>query len=167
VVVAGPSVVAMHRLLNADGAGHRIDHAGERDHQAVAQVLDLLAAVRRGDPTQELEVQPPKALGVVVTKAGEQLGRAHEVREQQRYQAPLRDGRFTKGGAGSGSGGCRGAREGGSALAAELRVGSVGRAAVRAGASQSGAAFVAELAAGIVLRPADRAAHETPRSNPA
>ena len=76
-------VVALDRLLDADRAAGGVDAAGEGDHEAVAEALDLAPGVCERDVAQDREVRPPQPLGVVVAEGVEQLGRAHEVGEEQ------------------------------------------------------------------------------------
>ena len=78
----GP-VALLDALLHADRAGDRRADARERDHQPVAQALDLLAAGLFERLAQQREVRPPQPVGALAAQPGRQLGRAHEIGEQQ------------------------------------------------------------------------------------
>ena len=68
-----------HLCMNTNGVG--IHGTREDNHQAIAEVLDLLAAVPCDRVTQEPEVCASKFLGRVVSDPVELLGRANEVGE--------------------------------------------------------------------------------------
>ena len=142
------------------------DRGAPDGHHGIADELLDRAAVAPDHVPGEVEVAAQglaRLLGVALL--GERR-EADEVREQDRDHPPLGDGR-RRGRRGSwlAGGRLRDARdERGAALAAELRVGGVGRAAVGATGRETGAAFAAELAAGLVLRAAVRAACHRPRS---
>ena len=104
-------VVPLHRLLDPYRAAQGIDHAGERDHQPVAEVLDLLAGVRCRDVPQQAEVNPPESLGLIVAERVEQRGGADEVGEQQRHDRAGRPGRAGVRDPGGSLGGLVGYRE--------------------------------------------------------
>ena len=150
----GPLGVVLERPGRAPHGHHRIpdelleraavavDHGPARREVAVLELADLLCIATLG-------------------KGGE----AHEVGEQHGHDPALGDGsvgtvrprRASRCG-----GGRRPDRtERGPALAAELGVGLVGRAAVRTARGQPRSALVAELAPRLVLGRAARAAHQT------
>ncbi len=89
-IVALARVVAMDGLLDADRAAQGVDHARERDHQPVAEVLDLLPGVGGRDVSKQAEVNSPQAFGLVIAQFVEQRGRADEIGEQQRHDSAAR-----------------------------------------------------------------------------
>jgi hypothetical protein len=62
-----PLVVAVHGLLHRDSAANRVHSTGEDDHQAVAEILDLLASVHAHGVAQQPEVGASELLSSVVT----------------------------------------------------------------------------------------------------
>ena len=76
------AIVAQHRPLHRHRATDGTDRAAERHHQSVAEALDLVAAARGHDVTQQPEVRAPQPLGLVVADPFEQLGRADQIGEQ-------------------------------------------------------------------------------------
>jgi hypothetical protein len=70
------------RLLHGDGASQGVSSGGERPHQPVAQPFHFGAPVGGGRLGQQRVVGAEDALGVLVSGPGQQLGRAHEVGEQ-------------------------------------------------------------------------------------
>ena len=78
----GP-VALLDALLHPDRAGDRRADARERDHQPVAEALDLLPAGLFERLAQQREVRAPQPVGALAAQPGRQLGRAHEIGEQQ------------------------------------------------------------------------------------
>ena len=60
----GPAVMALDALLHPDGAGEGTAQAGERHHQAVAQVLHLRPARSAHGGAQEREVFLANLIGL-------------------------------------------------------------------------------------------------------
>jgi len=67
-------VVTEDGLLDSDRAAHRVDRAGEGDHESVAEVLHLLSAVRARDVTQQAEMHAPQPLGFLIPHRLQELG---------------------------------------------------------------------------------------------
>ena len=82
----GPGgVMPLDRPLNRHRAAQGVNGAAKDDHEPVPQALDLLAS-RLGDRlAQQSEVGPADLLGGVVPQPGKQVGRGHEIGEQQRH----------------------------------------------------------------------------------
>ena len=57
--------------------------SAERDHQSVAEALDFLPGVTERDIAQQTEMRATQSLGQLVAEVVEQLGRAHEIGEQE------------------------------------------------------------------------------------
>lgn len=81
------TVVLINAALHRHGAAERVDGAGEGNHEPVPQALHLLPSRRRHSITQQREVGAANLLRSVVPKASEQLGRRHEISEEQRYES--------------------------------------------------------------------------------
>jgi hypothetical protein len=86
-LVARASVVPIDHLLDRDRAPDRVDRAPEDDHQAVAEVLHLGAAVPGEDVAEKAELDAAQPLRLVVTQDRELLGRADEIGEEERHHA--------------------------------------------------------------------------------
>ena len=130
------SVVLVRRRRAPDG------------HDRVADELLDRAAVALDDGPSQLEVarqELARVLGILVLR---ERGEPHEIREQDRHQAPFGGARRRRDGPGTGAAGWRGrSAQRGSAFAAELGLVGVLGAAVRAARRQARAALHAELAA--------------------
>lgn len=74
----------MYGPLDRHRARQGVQHRWEDHHQPVAQVLHLVAAARHHSLAEELNMSASHLLGGVVPQPSEQLGRPHEVGEQQR-----------------------------------------------------------------------------------
>jgi hypothetical protein len=59
--------VLVHRPLDGHGGADCLDGRREHDHQAIAEVLHLSAAVVAQRGAQEVEMAPAEVLGRVVT----------------------------------------------------------------------------------------------------
>jgi len=77
----GP-IAALKPLLHRDRAAQRGPHALERDHDAVAEGLDLVAAGGRDGLAQDPEVLAPQGVALVGREARLQRRRTDEVGEQ-------------------------------------------------------------------------------------
>jgi hypothetical protein len=73
---------AARRLLHGDGAADCIARGVERDHEAVAEPLHLVSAMGGDGLAKQSVVRLEDALGQVVARALEQLGRVDEVGEE-------------------------------------------------------------------------------------
>jgi hypothetical protein len=76
-------VVGGHRVLDVDPAAERPHGALEDSHHSVAQALDLVPAGPGHGSAQEMEMLAAECLGGVIAQALEELGRAHEIREEE------------------------------------------------------------------------------------
>ena len=151
---AGP-----HRPLGVVLVGDR--RAPDRHDRVADELLDR-PAVAGDHLAGELEVAGEGVADLLRVALLGEGGEADEVGEEDRDEPALGDG-------GGGRPGGRTARrrrgrrcsgdERGRALAAELRVGAVGRSAGRTDQRESSRAFLAELAPRLVLGPAARADH--------
>ncbi len=79
------TVVLVHAQLDLHGAPQGIEGAREGGHHPVAQSLDLLAVGGLDGAAEDREVGPAQYLSSVVAEAGEELGRADEVGEDERH----------------------------------------------------------------------------------
>ena len=140
--------------------------AGDRrtpdSHDRVADELLGGSAVAGDHHAGDLEVPGEGVADVLRVALLGEGGEADEVGEEHRDMPALGDG--GGGGREARTGGrCRGRRcpggEPGRALAAELRVGAVGRSAGRTDQRESSRTFLAELAPRLILGPAARADH--------
>ena len=80
------TVVTRDRLLHGDRTGQRGRRAGEHDHEAVAQVLDLRAPVGVHRRPQKREVGLPQHIGIARRHAGRQLRRTDQIGEDNRHR---------------------------------------------------------------------------------
>src|SRR5438094_10551413 len=76
--------MAAYGLLHRNCAADSIDGGIEGDHEAVADGLDLAAAVGSDGVAEEPEVDAAHVFCLVVAKALHQLSRADEIREENR-----------------------------------------------------------------------------------
>ena len=74
------------RLLHRDRAAHGVGGRGEHRHQAIAEPLHLLAAMRGHTALEQSVVRSEDALRLLVAGAREQLGGVHEIGEQQGHR---------------------------------------------------------------------------------
>ena len=81
------AVVPLDRALHRRRARERVGRARVRHHQRVADGLHLGAAGRGDGLAQRREVVAAQLVGRDVAELRRQLGRAHEIREQDRDQA--------------------------------------------------------------------------------
>ena len=93
VPVAELAVVAVDGPLHRGRAGERVGRARVRDHQRVADRLHLGAAGRGDRLAERGEVIAAQLVGGGVAQRGGQLGRADEIREQDRDQSGGAQGR--------------------------------------------------------------------------
>ena len=78
---------ASNGALHGDRRLGGVNRAHERDHQAIAEVLDLLAAMGGDRRAEGAKVGAPHLIGGVVTESGAQLRRPDQVGEQDRDRA--------------------------------------------------------------------------------
>ena len=93
--LVGRAVVAGHGLLHGHRAAESAHRAREGDHEPVAEILDLLAAVGGHGRAQDAEVGSAQGFPLVVAHAGQQLRRPDEVGEEQRDHSPLAHSRHS------------------------------------------------------------------------
>ena len=79
------AVAALDPLLHPDRTVHRRGHPVEGGHDAVSEVLDLLATAVRDCVAEDAEVLAPQRIGVLRPQA-RRVGRgSNEVREDEAY----------------------------------------------------------------------------------
>ena len=76
------AVVLLQCPLDADGAGYGLSRRGEGHHEAVAQGLDLVAAVLLDLPSHKVKVGVNNLLGSAVAPTRPQIGGAFHVGEE-------------------------------------------------------------------------------------
>ena len=79
-------IVALDRLLHSGCAAERVAETGERNHEAVTEVLHLGPAGALDRASQEREVHVAKFLSRTGSETRGEFGRAHEIREQDRHR---------------------------------------------------------------------------------
>jgi hypothetical protein len=70
------------RLLDRHRRVHCVGRSGERGHDPVTEILDDLSPVRLDDARQQPVVLVAQLLGRVLAQPRTELGRPHQVREE-------------------------------------------------------------------------------------
>jgi hypothetical protein len=89
-----PGPVAVRGLLHLDGAAHGGDDGVERDHEAVAPVLQLRTAMLLDRLAQDVEQCGVDRPGGPVAERVDQVRRPDLIDAQQGQRAQITDGRF-------------------------------------------------------------------------
>src|SRR5918994_7515345 len=83
-----PAMLRQH-ALDRCGTFDRRGDVIERNEESVPRVVDLLASVRRKEPSQGIVVPPDYVVPRVVSDRLDQLHRPHDVREHKGLPNPI------------------------------------------------------------------------------